>query len=309
MKLVFAKGNPAEVKVTRLLSLMFFLFERERMAWAASFCDTHLPRFIRVPVLQIVVRVLGANLSEARDPLDAYATVGDFFSRELREGARVPQSVDPRVIVSPVDATVLATGALEACGSRATQVEVKGTSYSIAGLLGMDPAKSLGRDSVLLYAAFHLGPGDYHRFHSPAKFQVQQGRRFAGEGLPVMPLVTGLVSDVFSMNERLVLSGGWWGGQLHLAAVGAAHVRGIFLDFDAQLARELVPTKGRYYLDGLCTESSLPETNGFVAPGKMLGGFRLGSALVVVAEAPRGSRWAMDAGDRVRVGETILKLD
>lgn len=285
---------------------MFFFFQRERMAWTASLCDTHLPVFLRVPLLQVVTRILGANASEVRDPLEAYATVGDFFSRELREGSRPVESDDPRVLVSPVDATVLAAGTLEATGSRATQVEVKGTTYSLAGLLGVDPARNLGSDSVLLYAAFHLGLGDYHRFHSPAGFTVQEGRRFAGEGLPVMPLVTGLVSDVFSMNERLVLSGDWHGGKLHMAAVGAAHVRGIFLDFDAVLAKDLVATHGRYYLDGQCTTSCLPEGGEFVAPGAMLGGFRLGSAVVVVCEAPRGSEWRMGAGDRVRVGQEIL---
>merc|ERR1719199_1042723 len=124
------------------------------MAWTASLCDTRMPVLLRWPVLRVVAWILGADASEARDPLEAYATVSDFFSRELREGARVIRSDDPRALVSPVDATVLAAGALEAAGSRATQVEVKGTTYSLAGLLGIDPSKNLGDDSVLLYAAF-----------------------------------------------------------------------------------------------------------------------------------------------------------
>jgi phosphatidylserine decarboxylase len=246
------------------------------------------------------------DISEVQKPLEAYATIGDFFSRELKEGARTVKCQDPRVLVSPVDATVLAVGTLEASGSRATQVEVKGTTYSLAGLLGADPSKDLGADSVLMYAAFHLGLGDYHRFHSPAQFVVQEGRRFAGEGLPVMPLVTGLVSDVFSMNERLVLSGEWHNGKLHMAAVGAAHVRGIFLDFHTQLAEELVATSGRYYLDGKCTTSCLPKGGELVPPGTMLGGFRLGSAVVMVCEAPRSYQWNVRAGDRVQVGQELI---
>lgn len=308
-KRISATGNPAEIKVTRLITLLCFFFERERMAWRASFCDTRLPKFLRAPLLRTISMIFGMNVAEAREPLEAYATVGDFFSRKLRKGLRVAQSNDPRALVSPVDATVLAVGVLEAGSSRAAQVEVKGTSYSLTGLLGVDPAKDLGSDSVLLYVAFHLGVGDYHRFHSPTSFCVREGRRFAGEGFPVMPLVTGLVSDVFSMNERLVLSGDWSGGHLHMAAVGAAHVRGIFLDFDTQLAKDLVPTKGRYYLDGQCTTSSLPGDGKVVSPAAMLGGFRLGSAVVIVCEAPKGSRWNMGAGDRVQVGETLLSWD
>lgn len=305
-KCISATGNPAEVTVTRLLSLLCFFFERERMAATASLCDTQIPVFLRRPLLRVVSRILGADTSEVKDPLEAYASVSDFFSRELREGARPVLSDDPCAVVSPVDATVLATGSIQVSGSRVAQVEVKGTTYSLAGLLGVDPSKSLDGDKVLLYAAFHLGLGDYHRFHSPAGFLVQEGRRFAGEGLPVMPLVTGSVSDVFTMNERLVLSGEWRGGKLHMAAVGAAHVCGIFLDFDKQLNKDLAATPGRYYLDGQCTTSSLPKASDWVPAGEMLGGFRLGSAVVLACEAPRGSEWCIQAGDRVRVGQEIL---
>jgi phosphatidylserine decarboxylase len=305
-KCLSATGNPAEVTVTRILTLLCFFFERERMAWAASLCDTDLPIFLRVPLLRVIACFLGADVSEARNPLEAYTSVSDFFSRELREGAREIQSDDAGGLVSPVDAAVLAVGMLGDSSSRVAQVEVKGTTYSIAGLLGVDPSQGLSDDSVLLYAAFHLGPGDYHRFHSPARFTVREGRRFAGEGLPVMPLVTGYVSDVFSMNERLVLSGEWDTGQMHMAAVGAAHVRGIFLDFNAQLSKDLVATSGRYYLDGQCIRSRLPKTGATVSAGEMLGGFRLGSAVVVVCEAPKGSQWRIAAGDRVQVGQALL---
>lgn len=270
-------------------------------------CDAELPAAARLAVLWVVAKLLGANLEELKQPLESFRTIGDFFARELREGAREICRT-PGAIVSPADARILALGSVTEPGARVAQVSVKGTTFSLPGLLGVDPAKRLEKGRVLMYAAFHLGPGDYHRFHAPAEFEVHEGRRFAGEGLPVSPLCTGVTSDVLSVNERIVLSGEWRNGQMHLVAVGAAHVRGIFLTLDERLSSVLAPSGGLYYLDGKSTAVQLPEGSRrpSVAQGDMLGGFRLGSAVVAVFEAPEGTEWIVQAGDRVRMGQQLL---
>lgn len=95
---------------------------------------------------------------------------------------------------------------------------------------------------------------------------------------------------------------------MHLVAVGAAHVRGIFLDFDEQFAKDMAPSEGMYYLDGCQACMQVPRSSGGLhnAPGTMLGGFRLGSAVVLVFDAPTGSTWRVAPGDRVRVGQQLL---
>jgi len=310
-KQIAAAGNPAEIGFTRLLFLLCLLFDRERMHLVASICDTQLPKLIRVPVLWVVSTVMGCDLSEVKGALDSFPTIGDFFSRELREGSRQIDAA-PGAVVSPADARVLAAGCVSNLNARVAQVQVKGTTFSLPGLLGTDPFIDLPKDRELMYFALHLGPGDYHRFHAPASFTVESGRRFSGEGLPVSPLVTGRANDVFSVNERVVLSGSWSGGRMHLVAVGAAHVRGIFLEFDPHLAKAMAgsgaPTDGAYYLDGRVTTAELPKGAGGVtaSSGSMMGGFRLGSAVVCVFEAPVGSMWKVKAGERVKVGQQIL---
>jgi phosphatidylserine decarboxylase len=318
-KRIAAAGNPAKVTVTPRLVILRFLFERRRMGFFAGLCGTELPLFLRVPLLRVVAQLLSANVGEAREPLETYRTIGDFFSRELKAGARTIFT-GPGALVSPVDAKLLALGLVKEsavgnqCGPRAWQVEVKGTSYSLTGLLGFDPTKSFQEDSELVCAAFHLGAGDYHRFHAPAGFQVQEIRRFAGEGLPVMPFITGQVSDVFSVNERLVISGKWNGGQLHMVAVGAAHVRGIFLCLPGaevgSLAEVLAPPSADrcYYLDGQSSYARLPGDGVLCTAGAMMGGFHLGSAIVLVCEAPAGSAWKVSANDRVRVGQPLFSF-
>jgi phosphatidylserine decarboxylase len=322
-KRIVAAGNPAGVEITHRLVILRFLFDRRRMGFCAGLCDTYLPFFLRWPLLRAVSQILGANVHEASKPLEAYATIGDFFSRELKVGARMTSAPSNQgLIVSPVDGKVLALGVVQGAAAggdwsspRAWQVEVKGTSYSLAGLLGFNPTREFQEDSQLLCAAFHLGAGDYHRFHAPAGFQVQEVRRFAGEGLPVMPFVTGQVSDVFSVNERLVISGKWKGGQLHMVAVGAAHVRGIFLDVLGEKSKSLVEvlglpsTEGCYYLDGQSSHVQLEGSDSIsYTAGTMMGGFRLGSAIVLVCEAPTGATWNVSADDRVLVGQSLMSL-
>lgn len=308
-KQIAAAGNPAEIGFTRFLFLLLLLFDRERMHLVASVCDTHLPVWLRQPVLRLVSMVMGCDLSEVKGTLDTFPTIGDFFSRELVDGARQVDTA-PGAVVSPADARVLALGCVANANARLAQVEVKGTTFSLPGLLGTDPFIDLAKDRELVYMALHLGPGDYHRFHAPSAFTVESGRRFSGEGLPVSPLITGRTNDVFSVNERVVLSGRWCGGRMHMVAVGAAHVRGIFLEFCPHLAKAMAMAESEslYYLDGRVTSAEAPAGSGGVTAvaGSMMGGFRLGSAVVLVFEAPIGSLWRVKPGDRVRVGQQIL---
>jgi phosphatidylserine decarboxylase len=74
------------------------------------------------------------DMSDAEDPEPLrYGSFNDFFTRALRPGAR-PIEADPRLIVSPVDGTVSAIGAIH--GSQLMQA--KGRSFSVAALLASD---------------------------------------------------------------------------------------------------------------------------------------------------------------------------
>ena len=120
----------------------------------------------------------------------------------------------------------------------------------------------LGRhaDSKDLYhIVLYLAPGDYHRIHSPgmltlvvhlrdplilisdaplcpiiAEWTIERRTHFPGCLLPVNPPFVGLVPNVFSVNERVALTGRW--GEDHaffsLTAVGAYNVGSIALSFD-----------------------------------------------------------------------------
>ena len=48
--------------------------------------STELPTFLRRPIYSLYARLFGANLNEMGLPLDAYASLGDFFARPLKPG-------------------------------------------------------------------------------------------------------------------------------------------------------------------------------------------------------------------------------
>lgn len=72
-----------------------------------------------------------------------------------------------------------------------------------------DDRKSVsdGKSKTIRYCVLYLSPKDYHRFHAPVDFELQTGRHFPGEVLPVNPWLSERFSDLFSVNERVVLSG------------------------------------------------------------------------------------------------------
>ncbi|KAA1478737.1 hypothetical protein DENSPDRAFT_886111 [Dentipellis sp. KUC8613] len=75
----------------------------------------------------------GCNLDEIEHAdLRAYASLGDFFYRRLRPGAR---PVDPAALVRPADGTVLHFGTIT---DHRSVEQVKGITYSLDALLGVD---------------------------------------------------------------------------------------------------------------------------------------------------------------------------
>jgi phosphatidylserine decarboxylase len=80
------------------------------------------------------------------------------------------------VQVSPAD------GTLQRCGTLPDDYvieQVKGINYSLAEFFGPDIRPPLST-SKLHYVCIYLAPGDYHGFHSPADWTIQQRRHING---------------------------------------------------------------------------------------------------------------------------------
>ncbi|KAL1841934.1 hypothetical protein VTJ49DRAFT_6325 [Mycothermus thermophilus] len=185
---------------------------------------------------------------------------------------------------------------------------------------------------ALYYAVIYLAPGDYHRFHSPTNWVVERRRHFAGELFSVSPYLQRTLPGLFTLNERVVLLGRWRWGFFSYVPVGATNVGSIKINFDRELrtnslttdteadrAAEEAARRGEPYLGyaEATYEAASPVLRGHaLRRGEEMGGFQLGSTIVLVFEAPRhvhdengrhksGWRWAVEKGQRLKVGQAL----
>ena len=240
----------------------------------------NIPKALRRPVIGGFARMTGCRVEEAERPIDEYASLGEFFSRRLRAGAR---SIDDTVLVSPADCTVMHLGSLTYDDGQGQSIEqVKNVPYSLGSFLSSDKvqiATDFRRGQRLYYATLYLAPSDYHRFHSPCEMRINESIPVKGEALPVAPWMMNRAPGLLTLNARHVMLGRW--SQNHPIAVvpvGATSVRSIVID----------KQPGEH-----CTK------------GEELGHFKMGSSIVLIFEAPEGFQWQAQPGSRLRVGEAL----
>ncbi|TGO60432.1 hypothetical protein BCON_0035g00080 [Botryotinia convoluta] len=196
--------------------------------------------------------------------------------------------------------------------------------------------------TALYYVVVYLAPGDYHRFHSPTAWVAEKRRHFAGELYSVSPYLQRTLPGLFTLNERVVLLGRWRWGFFSFIPVGATNVGSIKINFDRELRTNSLTTdtaadraaaeaaeRGESY-SGFAEatyEAASPILHGHaLRRGEEMGGFQLGSTVVLVFEAPKGTRpsldegwmgqkrkggwnWAIEKGQKVKMGEQLGWVD
>ena len=195
---------------------------------------------------------------------------------------------------------------------------------------------------ALYYCVIYLGPGDYHRFHSPVSWIVEARRHFAGELYSVSPYLQRTLPGLFVLNERVVLLGRWRHGFFSYTPVGATNVGSIKINFDKELRTNSLTTDTEADRQAERAKERGEPYSGFAEAyygaaskvlgghalkrGEEMGGFQLGSTIVLVFEAPKGRRrrsfdegfsdddekkrmggwkWNIDIGQKVQVGQAL----
>ncbi|CAD6900991.1 unnamed protein product [Tilletia controversa] len=159
----------------------------------------------------------------------------------------------------------------------------------------------------LVFAVIYLAPGDYHRFHSPTNWVVERRRHFRGELYSVSPYMASRLSNLFVLNERVALLGRWRHGFFGMVPVGATNVGSIKINFDKALRTNV---RDRQKLAGTYSEASYSAASRLLGgqplrAGEEMGGFLLGSTIVLVFEAPENFRFTLEPGQTIRVGEKM----
>ncbi|CBK22568.2 uncharacterized protein [Blastocystis hominis] len=181
--------------------------------------------------------------------------------------------------------------------------QVKGIRYSMSTFLGSSiPYKN--ERSRLFTVTLYLSPSDYHRVHSPAFFAIRSRAHFPGKLLPVKNFFAQNVKGLFTLNERVVLTGSWPQGFFSLGLVGAYNVGSISLsnrydrDLRTNCAHHTAPRRG-----SVCYRKHYPAA---VAsePGDPVGMFHLGSTVVLAFEAGE-FEWLVKPGEKVKMGQPL----
>ncbi|RDB27290.1 Phosphatidylserine decarboxylase proenzyme 1, mitochondrial [Hypsizygus marmoreus] len=161
--------------------------------------------------------------------------------------------------------------------------------------------------NALYFSVIYLAPGDYHRFHSPTAWVVEKRRHFVGELYSVSPYMAKRLENLFVLNERVALLGRWRHGFFSMIPVGATNVGSIKINFDQALSTNV---RGRPPPPGTYTEAvyaaASPILNGQpLTAAQEMGGFCLGSTIVLVFEAPDDFEFTVKAGQKVKVGQRL----
>lgn len=275
----------------RLLILLLSVLPKHALSRGAGWVASRtIPVGWRGAVYRGYSRIFGAKPEEAALPLEQYATINAFFTRELKPGLRPLAS---GAIVSPVDAAVGAYGTVTAD----TLVQAKGRNYSLAALLG--DRELAHRFEGGTYTTLYLSPKDYHRIHVPMNGQVTHATYVPGELWPVNVAAVTHVPDLFAVNERIVvLLEGERGGHMAIVPVGATMVgmtRLVFDDMHTNARRREV--QQRTYSPAITMRA-----------GDQLGHFEFGSTVVLVCSRDAGVIEPLTLGAAVTMGQRIGAL-
>lgn len=260
-----------------------------RLAGRLAACEAP---WLRDRLIRRFVAAYGVDLSEAARGIGAFTSFNDFFTRELKPGAR-PLADARAFILSPADGAVSQLGPVS--GGRI--IQAKGRDYSVAEILGCgtdEAARFEGGRFITIY----LSPKDYHRVHMPASGTLAETTYIPGDLYSVNTATAAGVDRLFARNERLSCRFDGPDGHFASVMVGAMIVAGI---------DTVWPNTFRTHAIAPVHEDFAGQGRSFAA-GDEMGRFYLGSTVVLLFEPGRVA-WREDlkAGDPLRMGEAIAR--
>lgn len=217
-----------------------------------------------------------------------YGSFNEFFTRELKHGAR-PIVGGTQALVSPVDGLVSEAGTLD----RDLLLQAKGRRYTLSALLAAQPWASCFEGGS--FATIYLAPFDYHRVHMPLRGDLAQTVYVPGRLFSVNAVTARHVPGLFARNERVLTLFDTAAGRFALVLVGALNVGSMATVW----AGDITPAARRVV-------TTIPGPPTTLEKGAELGRFNMGSTVILLFE-PNRVRWSsqLRAGCVVRLGQSI----
>ena len=256
---------------------------------AGSIASSETP-WLRDALIRRFVAAYGVDLTQAARGIGEFTSFNDFFTRELKPGAR-PLADAEKFILSPADGAVSQLGPVS--GGRI--IQAKGRDYSVAEILGCG-AEEAARFEGGSFITIYLSPKDYHRVHMPAAGTLAETTYIPGDLYSVNTATAAGVDRLFARNERLSCRFDGPDGHFASIMVGAMIVAGI---------DTVWPNTFRTHASAPVHEDFTGQGRSFAA-GDEMGRFYLGSTVVLLFEPGRVA-WRDDLkpGDPLRMGEAL----
>jgi len=241
------------------------------------------------PLIAGFRRLFDINLAEYQVPAQGFACFNEFFTRALKEDARIFPD-DRRTIACPCDGRISQLGRVE----QGRLLQAKGRDFSLTELLA-DAAWARRLDGGH-FATIYLAPYDYHRVHLPFDGRLRRELRVPGRLFSVSATTARTVDRLFARNERMVTLFDTEHGPAAVVMVAAMLVAGIETPWSGPDATR--PGKQLQMRD-----FDPPRS---MRRGEELGRFHWGSTVVLVtsAQAPAW-RDALQPDQRVRLGQPL----
>jgi len=257
--------------------------------------------FMRIPFapiknlqIWIVGGLAGVNWEEAasEDAAD-YANFNEFFTRELKKGARV-QDPDPAAFTSPAD------GRISQCGRITNDriLQAKGHNFSLRTLLGNDAGAAEFANGF--FHTIYLSPKDYHRVHMPMDGKLVRMIHVPGRLFSVASYTVRQVPNLFARNERVACLFETSRGPMAVILVGAMLVSSM----ETVFAGTITPPYGKRVASGDWSRRDI-----FLKKGDELGRFNMGSTVIMLLPAGAVSSLSeLGPDDEVQVGMKLGRL-
>ncbi|QFT53178.1 archaetidylserine decarboxylase [Microbulbifer sp. THAF38] len=274
----------------KLFTALQYLTPQHALSRAAGWLANTEIKSIKDPFTRWFVEKYGVDMQEAKETdCTAYRTFNDFFTRELKEGARPIVSSEDS-LACPADGAISQLGAIH----NGRVFQAKGHDYSLLELVGGDPELAAQFDDGH-FATVYLSPKDYHRVHMPIDGTLRSMTYVPGQLFSVNTVTAENVPRLFARNERLVCVFDTVAGPMAMILVGAMIVAGIETVWAGQVTPHTRDVRTTNYLENAPVQ---------LKKGEEMGRFKLGSTVVMLFGADQ-VRWldSLEAETPVRMGE------
>lgn len=244
--------------------------------------------------IKTVINLYNVDMSEAKDQdIDHYASFNQFFTRELKEGARsFPTATN--AIACPADGAVSQAGNIK----DGQIFQAKGKFFSAVDLLGGDTERAQPFSDGI-FTTIYLSPKDYHRLHMPFTGTLREMIHIPGRLFSVNTATTNSVPGLFARNERVACIFDTEAGPMALVLVGAIFVSSVETVWHGVVTPPTISS---------VRDWRYPEKAPVLERGQEMGRFNMGSTIIVLFGKDR-VQWEdlLQANQQVRLGEIIGK--